>query len=115
MIRFWNGLLHRVAVYLVGEPPPRTPPGVRTEATVERWPAFIPATNPLEQEPASGLRQRDVLSLMDPNCYGYLILTVRREAVGPRARIELAEQLEDSWWPVIARTCEEIAREARTA
>jgi hypothetical protein len=113
MIGFWNELLHRVAVYLVGEPP-RTPPGVR-KATQDRWPAFIPNSNPLEEEPAAGLRQRDVLSLMDSDCYGYLILTVRKEAVGPRARIELSEQIEDSWWPAIANTCEEIAREAKAA
>lgn len=108
--RMWT----RLATALVGPPPPRVPPGVRrAEESVESWPAFIPDQNPLESETGVGLRQRDVLSLMDADCYGYLIVSVRKETVGPRARIEMAEQLDPSWWPAIARVCETIAAEAR--
>lgn len=106
----WNRVIHGLAVFCVGEPPPRTPPGVRTaKDAVNRWPAFVPPENPVD----TGLRQQDALSLVDEDCYGYLLLTVRKEAVGPRARIQLAEQLDPSWWPAIGRACEAIAAEAK--
>lgn len=105
-----------LAVALVGHPPPRVPPGVRRAQDAEqRMPAFIPDTNPFVHDDAASLRQHDVLSLMDEDCYGYLILCVRKEAVGPRARITLAEQLDPSWWPAVARVCEQIVHETRTA
>lgn len=107
-------LVLRFAQALMGTPPPRVPPGVRkAEATADRMPAFIPASNPLDDEPASGLRQQDALSLLDADCYGYLLITVHKESVGVRARIHIAEQIEPSWWPAIAVTCDEIADQAR--
>lgn len=110
----WNELLRRLAVAVCGAPPPRVPPGVRRkDGPVDRWPAFIPERNPLAEGNAAGLRQQDVLSLMDDDCYGYLILSVRKEAVGPRGRIELAQQLDPSWWPAIGSACATIAAEAK--
>lgn len=111
-------LVHSLARWLtkvlVGTPPPRVPPGVRkADAAAARMPAFIPDVNPLDADGSSSMRAQDAMTMMDPDCFGYLLLTVHKEPEELVARIQLAEQIQDSWWPAIAVTCEEIAAEAR--
>jgi hypothetical protein len=113
-----NAIVHRIAVLLVGQPPPRVPPGTRhapRDRRVEEWPAFIPKRNPLERQSAAAQRGEDAMTMMDPDCYGYLLLTVHRapEGAGARADIRMTTQMEDSWWPAVGNTLERIADEAK--
>lgn len=81
------------------------------EPAVRRMPAFIPHQNPLESEPGAGARQQAALRMMDPDCYGFLLITIHREVIGPRAAIEIAEHLDGSWLPAVATTLERVADE----
>jgi hypothetical protein len=74
-------------------------------------PALIPTVNPLESEPGSSRRQMAALRMMDDDCYGFLLITVHRESVGPLAHVELAEHLESSWLPAIIETLDRLAME----
>lgn len=111
-----NGIVHRLAVLLVGPPPPRVPPGTRHGARDRRaqeWPAFIPKKNPLERPDHASQRAEDAMTIMDPDCYGYLLVSVHRAPVGLRADIRMATQMEPSWWPAIGETLERVAAEAK--
>lgn len=76
-------------------------------------PAYIPAHNPLQDELGATQRNAAALGLMDDDCYGFLLLTVRREFHGPNALLRVEQHVDPSWWPAIAETLDRISIEAR--
>lgn len=111
------GISGAIAKVLRGDPPPRcrrTPPGVRrADKLADRWPAFVPTANPLETDAGYATRQEAALRMMDPDCYGFLLVSVHREAVGLRAEIELHSHIDPSWGPAMAETLDRVAAVAR--
>lgn len=110
-------LLQGIARLVCGSPPPRTsrtPPGVRRgDLVADRWPAFVPAGNPLETAEGYQARQDAAMRMMDPDCYGFLLISVHKEQVGLRAEIEMRNHVDPSWWPAIGETLSRIAQVAR--
>jgi hypothetical protein len=89
---------------LVGRPPPRDP-----ETAVDDMPAFIPRENPLESEEGEEARRNAAMRMIDEDCYGYLLLTVHRDAgEGVRGHVELAMNVLPQWWPAINKTLRRI-------
>lgn len=80
-------------------------------APINQFPAFIPDENPLSRRDGSEARRNAALRMMDDDCYGFLLLTVHREAVGLRANIELAQHLQRSWLPAVSATLERVSDE----
>jgi len=77
------------------------PPGQRGDAVADYWPAFVPNENPMRKPEAIAQRQNAALAMMDDEVYGYLLLTINKEAVGPRAQIRFAIDVHPSWWPAL--------------
>lgn len=95
-----------LGVLLRGVPqlPPRRRPGFE-----------IPDDNPLASGEGETSRQEAALSLMDPDCVGFLLLTVRRDFHGPGGEVRFAHHLQPSWWPSLCLTLERIQQEAMRA
>ena len=112
-----HGLSAAIARAICGSAPPRrprTPPGVRRgDQIADAWPAFIPPANPLETDAGYEARQQAALRMMDEDCYGFLLVSVHKEAVGLRAAIELHSHIDPSWAPAIAETLDRVAAVAR--
>lgn len=70
--------------------------------------AVIPRENPLATGVAGEERNEAALRLVDPDVYGYLLLTVHKPAHEPYADIRLAAHLEDSWWPAVDATLADV-------
>lgn len=99
------GLFRRVGMWAYGNPPPRVPPGVRrADKLVDAFPAFIPDANPLEAAVNVGERNQAAMTIVDPDCYGYLLVTVHKQSVGLRADLRLQTAFEPSWWPAMRAT-----------
>lgn len=101
----WAELLRRVGALAYGKPPPRVPPGVRrADKAAGAFPAFVPDENPLEASANVAERNLAAMTIVDPDCYGYLLLTVHKQSVGPRADLRLQSAFEPSWWPAMRAT-----------
>lgn len=101
----WVELLRRVGELVHGEAPPRVPPGVRrAEEAVTRFPAFIPDENPLEAALNADERTQAAMTIVDDDCYGYLLITVHKQPVGRRADLHLQSAFEPDWWPAMRAT-----------
>lgn len=70
--------------------------------------AYVPAENPLKSDVADQGRWEAAQRLMQEDTYGYLLLTVHKEAVGPVAEIRLAQDVDPSWWPAIEGTLDAV-------
>jgi hypothetical protein len=75
------------------------------------FPAFIPDENPLSTVQGAADRRGAALRMMDPDCYGFLLISVHREAVGVRANVEIRERLHPSGVPALAETLERVTEE----
>jgi hypothetical protein len=82
-------------------------PGQRRDSA-DHWPAFLPAENPLHSAEAVAQRQSAALAMMDDEVYGYLLLTINKEPVGPRAQIRFSVDVHPSWWPALGAMVEEL-------
>jgi hypothetical protein len=100
---------------LVGCPPPRQA-AQEAAPDVDEMPAFIPRENPLESAEGEEARRNAALRMVDEDCYGFLLLTVHRDA-GPsvRGHIELAANLLPEWWPAVTKTLRRIIAAQRTS
>jgi hypothetical protein len=47
---------------------------------------------------------------MDPNVYGYLILTLRRSERGKTGKVRFAAQINNATWPIFRRTMRRIVK-----
>lgn len=107
-----GGLIERarraLRAFVDGPPPPARR---STDRADDHMPAVIPEANPLASEPGSSRRQAAALRMMDEDCYGFLLITVHREVIGPCAHIELAEHLQSSWLRAITETLDRVANE----
>lgn len=83
-------------------------------ASPPRLAAYIPPSSPLADEQGASARREAALSMMDPDCYGFLLIAVHRERVGVGAEIRLSQHVDRSWWPAICETLEAIVDEARS-
>lgn len=91
----------RLARWLLGTPAPVPPARQRADASLDAMPAFIPDSSPLDDPSAAELRACHALMLMDPDVYGYLMLTVHRQSGSLRAELRATEQIEPSWRPAV--------------
>jgi hypothetical protein len=90
-------MLSRALDVLCGEQKPRPPQWQR-----RYMPAPIPQRSPLSEDSARTEVQRIALSLLDDDCYGFLLLSVRKEEGA--TRVALDEVLAPEWWPAIRET-----------
>jgi hypothetical protein len=93
-------VLQSLARALAGEPPPHAPPRVDAH------------------DISKGLdldsRQEAALRLMDPDCMGYVLLTVHHDADRAESgRIDLIAAMKPGWWPAVAVTLERIVQAVR--
>lgn len=77
-------------------------------------PAFVPADNPTKTDEGMEATREAALRMLDDDCYGYLLLTIHKEAVGPGGEIRLADHLDSSWWPAVAVTLERVIAAVRS-
>lgn len=113
-------LLIALARAIFGRPPPRQTKEARAaEESCDHMPAFIPAENPLESDDGEEARRNAAMRMVDEDCYGFLLLTVHRDAggagAGVRGHIELAVHLQREWWPAVTKTLRRIIANERAA
>jgi hypothetical protein len=104
----WICRLHRPPS---GARPGPPAPGDRLNGRRE-MPAMIPAVNPLTEPLLASQAREAALSIVDPDVYGYLLVTVHKHTDRPYAHIALAGHLEDSWWPAVEVTLLDVLEAA---
>ena len=91
----FDALLRRVGRLAHGQPPPPCVHGA------DDWPACVPEHNPLELPGNADARAAAAMSIVDDDCYGYMLVTFHKEAVTPRVEVRMQAQIDRGFWPAL--------------